>query len=71
MSNLFFNVWLPYIYLYGVGGFFFIIGMWIVKKAGGYNPARKRHRYWWRITIAGFFYFMVLHLVWILIALYT
>ncbi|MCZ7602148.1 MAG: hypothetical protein QY331_13740 [Melioribacteraceae bacterium] len=71
MSNSFFNVWLPFIYLYGVGGIFFTIGMVLVKKAGGYNPAKRRHRYWWKVTIFGFFYFVVLHFVWILLALNT
>ncbi len=62
--------WLPYIYLYGVGGLFFLSGLIIVKKAGGYNPLNKRHRYWWKVTIFGFFYFMVLHALIILAALY-
>lgn len=70
MSNSFINIWLPYIYLYGIGGLFFVTGMILVKKAGGYNPLRKRHRFWWKVTIAGFFYFMVLHFIWILAALY-
>ncbi len=71
MHHLFFNVWLPYIYLYGVGGFCFATGMYLVKKAGAYNPARKRHRFWWRVLIFGFFYFALMHLIWILVALNT
>ncbi len=71
MSNPFFNIWLPYIYLYGVGGICFSVGLYLAKKSGAYNPARKRHRYWWHIIIGGFFYFMLLHLIWILIALNT
>jgi len=71
MAHPFMNIWLPYIYLYGVGGFFFSIGMWLAKKSGAYNPNKKRHRFWWRVTFWGFFYFALLHLVWILLALNT
>ncbi|HEY4755422.1 MAG TPA: hypothetical protein VIH28_05120 [Ignavibacteriaceae bacterium] len=66
----FFNTWLPFIYLYGVGGIFFVCGLVIVKKSGAYNPSNKRHRYWWKITIFGFFYFMMMHALLILAALY-
>jgi hypothetical protein len=64
------NTWLPFIYLYGVGGLFFLTGMVIIRKAKAINFKRKRHRYWWRILIAGFIYFMVLHAFLILAALY-
>jgi hypothetical protein len=64
------NTWLPFIYLYGVGGLFFLTGMVIIRKAKAINFKRKRHRYWWRILIAGFIYFMVLHAFLILADLY-
>jgi hypothetical protein len=66
----FFNTWLPFIYLYGVGGIFITIGLIIVKRSGGYNSSIKRHRYWWKISILGFFYFMLIHAALILAALY-
>lgn len=66
----FFNTWLPFIYLYGVGGIFFISGLIVVKKSGAYNPSRKRHVYWWKVTIWGLFYFMLIHAALILAALY-
>ncbi len=66
----FFNTWLPFIYLYGVGGIFFLSGLVIVKKAGSYDSAKKRHRFWWKVTIFGFFYFMIMHAVLIIAALY-
>ena len=64
------HTWLPFIYLYGVGGFFFLIGMTIVKKSGAMDLTKKRDRYWRKVLIWGFFYFMVLHALWILAALY-
>ncbi|MDD3557481.1 MAG: hypothetical protein PHW27_02820 [Melioribacteraceae bacterium] len=69
MSNSFFNVWLPFIYLYGVGGIFFTIGMYLAKKTGGYDPKKPKHRYWYKVLFYGFFYFMALHLFFILLAL--
>jgi hypothetical protein len=64
------HTWLPYIYLYGLGGIFFISGMLLVKKAGAIDLTKKRHRYWYKVLIFGFFYFMILHAVWILAAMY-
>ncbi len=33
----FFDTWLPFIYLYVVGGIFFLVGMIIVRKSGALN----------------------------------
>lgn len=64
------QTWLPFIYLYGIGGLFFLTGMIVIKKAGAVNFERKRHRYWWNVLIAGFFYFIFIHAFLILAALY-
>ena len=64
------HTWLPFIYLYVVGGAFFLGGMILIKKTGAVNFEKKRHRYWWKITIFGFFYFMAIHAMLILAALY-
>ena len=64
------QTWLPFIYLYGVGGIFFLSGMIIVKRAKAVNFERKRHRFWWNVTIFGFFYYMTLHVFLIVAALY-
>lgn len=66
----FFDSWLPFIYLYGVGGFFFLVGMVIIKKSGAINLSIKRHKFWYRILILGFFYFVALHAFFIILALY-
>lgn len=64
------NTWLPFIYLYGVGGLFFLSGLIVVAKAKAVNFEKKRHRYWWKITLFGYFYFMTIHALLILAALY-
>ena len=66
----FFESWLPFFYLYGVGGFFFLVGMIIIKKSGAINLENKRHRYWYKVLIFGFFYFVVLHAFFTILALY-
>ena len=66
----FFNSWLPYIYLYGVGGIFFLTGMIIIYKSGAINLKNKRHRFWFWVLIFGFVYFAILHAVLIIAAMY-
>lgn len=69
--SLIYNTWLPFIYLYGVGGIFFLTGIVVIRKSKSINMNNKRDRYWLKVMYFGFFYFMVIHAVWILIALYT
>jgi hypothetical protein len=64
------QTWLPFIYLYGVGGLFFLSGMIVIKKTGGINLEKRRHRYWWWVLIFGFFYFVIIHAALTLAALY-
>jgi len=66
----FFNSWLPFIYLYVVGGIFFFSGIFLIKKTGAIDLTIKRHRYWYKVMIFGFFYFVLLHFSLTVIALY-
>ncbi len=66
----FFNVWLPYIYLYVGGGIFFLAGMIIIRKNKAIDMRLKKDRFWWKVMIAGFFYYVILHLFLIMSALY-
>jgi hypothetical protein len=66
----FFNSWLPFIYLYGVGGIFFAFGMFVIVKSGALNLKIKRHKRWFIILIGGFFFFVCLHGILIIAALY-
>jgi hypothetical protein len=50
--------------------YFFLSGIIIVKRAKAYNPLNKHHRFWWKITIFGFFYFLIIHALLIISALY-
>lgn len=66
----FFNTWLPFIYLYGIGALCFIAGMLIIRKAKSIDMRRKQHRYWWKVMWFGLIYFMAIHTFLILAALY-
>jgi len=68
--SLFEHSWLPFIYLYGVGGLFFLIGMIIIIKSKALNTKLKRHRYWLKVLVFGFFYFVIFHAFFTILALY-
>lgn len=66
----FFNSWLPYLYLYVVGGLFFFLGLFLIKKYGAIDLTKKQHRFWMKVMIFGYFYFAALHALLIIAALY-
>jgi hypothetical protein len=66
----FLNSWLPFIYLYGIGGIFFFFGLIIIKKSGAIDLTKKRHKFWLKVMLFGFFYFVTLHLFLTIAALY-
>lgn len=65
----FFRVWLPYLYLYGVGGLFFIVGLVLVLKYRSLNLGRRRDRVWLVVLLVGFVWYAFIHATVILAAL--
>ena len=63
------HAWLPYIYLYGVGGLLFGSGLIITIKSGSLDLQRPAHKNWLVVLIFGFIWFMVMHALWNLAAL--
>ncbi len=63
------KTWLPYLYLYGVGGCLFITGMWLVLRHKALNLKFQKHRYWFMILIGGFIWYALIHAVVILAAI--
>ena len=55
------RVWLPFIYLYGVGGLFFMAGMAIIVGSKAMNFKYLVHRKWLKVLIFGFFWYMFIH----------
>ena len=64
------HTWLPLLYLYGVGGLFFWIGMILIRKSKAIDLSKKRHRFWYKVLIFGFFYFVTFHVLTTIVALY-
>ena len=62
------RVWMPYIYLYGVGGLCFFSGLALAYKSGAFNPKRAEHRRWIGVLLFGFFWYAGLHAAGILAA---
>jgi len=55
------RAWLPYIYLYGVGGLFFLGGLWLALRSRALDRSRRKHRIWTWILVGGFLWFLTLH----------
>lgn len=66
----FFDSWFPFIYLYVVGGMFFFTGIYIARKSGALDLKIKRHRFWYRVMMFGYLYFVILHAALTITALY-
>jgi hypothetical protein len=64
------HTWLPFLYLYGFGGLFFFSGMIIITKSNAIDLKKKRHRFWFKVLIFGFFYFVAFHAITTIAALY-
>jgi uncharacterized membrane protein len=61
MELSFSRVWLPYIYLYGLGGLIFLTGLGLISKSKALDLKRKIHRRWLGILVFGIVWYMSLH----------
>jgi hypothetical protein len=55
------RVWLPYIYLYGVGGVFFVSGLVMILRSEAYNKKSPSDRRWMGLMFFGFVWYAGLH----------
>jgi len=62
--------WTSYLYMYGLGGVFFLTGIWLILKSGACQFKRGHDAFWFKILMWGFVYVASLHAIWILFALY-
>ena len=63
------RTWLPFINLYGVGGFAFVFGMVLILRTKALNPERRGHSRWLKVLLFGFVFYAGLHAAFILLAL--
>lgn len=62
--------WVPYIYQYGVGGLFFVIGLVVILRSGACRLSRRQDRFWFGVLVFGMCWYAGLHLAWYLAAIY-
>ena len=63
------HTWLPFIYLYGLGGILFIAGIIITIKSGSFDLNRKAHKNWMWVLLFGFVWYLMMHALMTLAAL--
>ncbi len=63
------RTWLPFLYLYGVGGIAFSLGIYLITKTKALNIYRNDHLLWLAILFFGFFYYASIHRIFISLAL--
>lgn len=62
------NPWSSYIYMYTLGGLFFLTGLIVVIKTNSLNLNLKSDRIWLSNMILGFVFFISLHGAWVYIS---
>ena len=63
------NPWTSYLYLYGFGAGFFMMGVFIILRTGACRLDRGHDKVWFWILLLGFFFFATVHALWIVAAL--
>ena len=67
--SYFSHSWLPFIYLYSLGGLLFLSGIIITLKSGSFNLKNHVHKQWLWVLVFGFIWYMMMHGVLTLVAL--
>ncbi len=63
------NPWTSYLYQYGFGLVFFLVGILMILKTRACQFGRGRDSFWFAVLVAGFLFFSIGHAVWIHYAL--
>ena len=63
------NTWLPFIYLYGVGGIAFVVGMLLILRTKALEVSFDRHKKWLWVLRYGLLFYAGLHATFILLAI--
>ena len=63
------NTWLPFIYLYSVGGIAFVLGMLLILRTKALRVSFERDKKWLWVLIYGFLFYAGLHATFILLAI--
>ena len=63
------RTWLPFLYLYGVGGIVFTLGMILILKTKALRLNFKRHKIWLWLLLYGVIFWSSLHATFIILVL--
>ncbi|MGA1205158.1 MAG: hypothetical protein ACO3ZW_05035 [Opitutales bacterium] len=63
------NPWTSYLYLYGFGAGFFMMGIFIILRSKACQLGRGRDSRWFWILLVGFGFFAAIHALWIVASL--
>ena len=63
------QTWLPFLYLYGVGGIAFFLGLALIVRTKALRRSFYQHKIWLGILLYGFFFYMSIHAVFIYLAM--
>ena len=63
--------WLTYLYQFGVGGIFFLAGLFVILKTGACDLKIRADRIWFSALIIGFVGLATVYALWILAAVNT
>ena len=65
----FYQTWLPFFYLYGVGGIAFLLGTFLIYKTGALRVSYETHKKWIWVLIYGYFFYAFIHALFIYLAI--
>ncbi|NDV62870.1 hypothetical protein G0Q06_10445 [Puniceicoccales bacterium CK1056] len=61
--------WTSYLYQYGFGLIFFLVGIYVILKSGACQVGRGRDSFWLGVLFVGFIFFATAHALWIVASL--
>ncbi|MDP6338728.1 MAG: hypothetical protein QF842_00175 [Candidatus Marinimicrobia bacterium] len=63
------QTWLPFLYLYGVGGIAFVLGMILILRTKALRVSFDRHKKWVFVLLYGFIFYAGIHAFFIYLAI--
>ena len=65
----FYQTWLPFFYLYGIGGIAFLLGTFLIYKTGALRASHETHKIWICVLFYGYFFYAFIHALFIYLAI--
>ena len=63
------QTWLPFLYLYGVGGISFLFGLFIILKSNALRTNYQKHKKWLWVLLYGYLFYAAIHAMFIILAI--